>query len=136
VFDTKTRDLDFVPNPNHIFYKITYDDTIQDIDYWKNFDYVGHKDTYVKVIIITKQNPYIFDMVLDNLYKAGVLDISIVEDFSDVMIEDDDDINQTEDTITILNKFIDNMKLDVDTDKLKTHMRELYVEALNLQRNE
>jgi hypothetical protein len=97
---------------------------------------VGHKDTYVKVIIITKQNPYIFDMVLDNLYKAGVLDISIVEDFSDVMIEDDDDINQTEDTITILNKFIDNMKLDVDTDKLKTHMRELYVEALNLQRNE
>jgi DNA repair exonuclease SbcCD nuclease subunit len=136
VFDTDTRDIEFVANPNRIFYKITYDDTVQDIDHWKNFDYTTYKDTYTKVIVVTKQNPYVFDMMLDNLYKAGVLDVSIVEDFSDIMQDEDDDVDQAEDTLTILNKFIDNMKLDVDNDKLKNHMRELYVEALNLQRTE
>ena len=137
VFDTETRDLDFISNLNRIFYKITYDDTIQDIEHWKNFDYRDYKDTYIKVIVVTKQNPYIFDMMLDNLYKAGVLDVSIIEDFSDILEEENDEnVDEAEDTLTILNKFIDNMKLDVDNDTLKSHMRELYVEALNLQRTE
>ena len=100
-------------------------------------DYSKYKDTYIKLIVVTKQDPYLFDLMLDAFYKAGVLDVSIVEDFSDVLLEEDDDeVDQAEDTMTILNKYIDNMKLDVDNNKLKSHMRELYVEALNLQRTE
>ena len=41
-----------------------------------------------------------------------------------------------EDTITILNKFIDNMKLDVDNETLKTYMKKIYVEAINIQKSE
>ena len=139
VFDTETRELEFVENPNRIFYKISYDDTVeQATEYWtKQFDYSKYKDTYIKLIVVTKQDPYLFDLMLDAFYKAGVLDVSIVEDFSDVLLEEDDDeVDQAEDTMTILNKYIDNMKLDVDNNKLKSHMRELYVEALNLQRTE
>jgi hypothetical protein len=83
---------------------------------------------------LNKQNPFLFDQVIDNFYKAGVSDLTIVEDFNDLIIENDEEIiNQAEDTMTILSKYIDNLTLDVQPEKLKTLMRELYVEALNTE---
>ena len=35
--------------------------------------------------------------------------------------------------MTILSKYIDNLQLQVEPDKLKSIMRELYVEALNTE---
>lgn len=136
VFDTETRDLDFVRNPFHMFHKISYDDTVQDFEYWKKYDYVKMKDCYVKIIAVNKQNPYLFDTVIDNLYKIGVADIAIVEDFTEESIEDDEMVNQAEDTMTILSKYIDGLTLNVNSDKLKNLMRELYVEALNTEISE
>jgi hypothetical protein len=41
-------------------------------------------------------------------------------------------INEAEDTITIINKFVDGIKEEhIDNDKLKTVLKELYIEALN-----
>ena len=134
VFDTETRELTFVSNPNRMFHKINYDDATTDFAYWQAFDYSALKDCYVKIVVLNKQNPYLFDNVLDNLYKAGIGDIAIVEDFTDTIIEDDKDlVNQAEDTMTILSKYIDNLTLTVDNDKLKTLMKELYVEALTTE---
>jgi DNA repair exonuclease SbcCD nuclease subunit len=132
IFDLNTRQLEFIQNPYRMFHKISYDDSQTDFEYWKNFDYESLKETYVKVVAINKQNPYLFDNVIDNLYKVGVSDLSIVEDFTETMVEDDQDIvNQAEDTMTILSKYIDNLTLNVEPEKLKTLMRELYIEALN-----
>jgi DNA repair exonuclease SbcCD nuclease subunit len=136
VFDTETRELEFVRNPFHMFYKISYDDTVQDFEYWKKYDYSKMKDCYVKIIAVNKQNPYLFDTVVENLYKIGVADIAIVEDFTEENIEDDEMVNQAEDTMTILSKYIDGLTLNVNSDKLKNLMRELYVEALNTEISE
>jgi hypothetical protein len=126
--------MEFVRNPFVMFNKVTYDDGQQDFDTWKNYDFSSLKDTYVKVVVLNKQNPYLFDSVIDSLYKVGVADLSIVEDFSDLLIDDDSDIiDQAEDTMTILSKHIDNLTLDVEAEKLKTLMRELYIEALNTE---
>jgi len=38
--------------------------------------------------------------------------------------------------MTILSKYIDGLTLNVESEKLKTLMRELYVEALNLEKIE
>ena len=79
-------------------------------------------------------NPFLFDIVIDQLYKASVADISIVENFTELAIDADQDlIDQAEDTMTILSKYIDNLTLNVESDKLKGLMRELYVEALNTE---
>lgn len=137
VLNTETRDLTFVQNPYKMFHKIFYDDGKQDFDHWKNFDFNSLKETYVKVVVLNKQNPYMFDGVIDNLYKASVSDIGIVEDFTDNTIDDDQDlIDQAEDTMTILGKYIDNLTLDVETTKLKKLMREVYIEALNTEKTE
>jgi DNA repair exonuclease SbcCD nuclease subunit len=136
VFDTSTRKLEFIENPNQMFIKVTYDDSDekQDFNHWKSYDYAKLKGTYVKVIVVHKQNPYLFDNMLDNLYKCGACDISIVEDFTDTEFDTDQEIiDQAEDTMTILSKYIDNLQLQVEPDKLKSIMRELYVEALNTE---
>jgi DNA repair exonuclease SbcCD nuclease subunit len=134
VFDLHTRELQFIENPYTMFHKISYDDTEKDFEYWKNYDYEKLKDSYVKIIVVNKSNPYLFDSVLDNLYKADVADVSIVEDFSEMDINNDEElINQAEDTMTILSHHIDGLTLNVESDKLKKLMRELYVEALNTE---
>jgi DNA repair exonuclease SbcCD nuclease subunit len=136
-FDTNTRELEFIQNPYRMFHKLPYDDDVTDFEFWKSFDYNALKETYVKVIVVNKQNPYLFDTVIDNLYKASVSDISIVEDFTDIVIENDQElIDQAEDTMTILGKYIDNLTLNVESDKLKSLMRELYIEALNTETTE
>ena len=133
IFDTHTREMEFIHNPYRMFYKINYDDTLDNIaQQYKTFDYSIYEGSYVKVVVVNKINPFIFDMVIDNLYKVGAADISIVEDFTEINLDADQDlIDQAEDTMTILSKYIDNLTLNVESDKLKGLMRELYVEALN-----
>ena len=134
IFDTETREMNFVKNTFSMFHKITYDDGKTTFEDWKEYDFSKLKECYVKVVVLNKQNPFLFDHVIDSLYKAGVSDLSIVEDFTDVNVDlDQDIIDQAEDTITILSKYIDNLTLDVEAEKLKSIMRELYVEALNTE---
>jgi hypothetical protein len=86
----------------------------------------------VKVVVLNKQNPYLFDHLLDRIYKAGPVDVAIVEDFSSVEETTEDIIDQAQDTMTILSNYIDSQTLNIsDTNKLKTLMRELYVESLS-----
>jgi DNA repair exonuclease SbcCD nuclease subunit len=133
IFDTHTREMEFIQNPYRMFYKINYDDALENFaQLYKTFDYSIYEGAYVKIVVVNKTNPYLFDMVMDNLYKANVADISVVEDFTDITVDTDQElIDQAEDTMTILSKYIDNLPLTVESDKLKGLMRELYVEALS-----
>jgi len=134
IFDTETREMQFVQNTFAMFHKVTYDDGASTFEDWKEYDFDKLKECYVKIVVLNKQNPYLFDHVIDNLYKASVADLAIVEDFSDVLVDNDQEIiDQAEDTMTILSKYIDNLSLDVEPEKLKSLMRELYVEALNTE---
>ena len=135
IFDTNTREMEFIQNPYRMFYKINYDDALENMaEQYRTFDYSIYEGSYVKVVVVNKINPFLFDIVIDNLYKAGAADISIVEDFTDTSIDFDQDLlDQAEDTMTILSKYIDNLTLNVEGDKLKGLMRELYVEALNTE---
>jgi len=133
IFDTDTRELEFIQNPHRMFYKLNYKDDLEHFaEHYKTFDYSIYEGCYVKVVVLTKLNPFLFDIVIDNLYKAGAADISIVEDFTDIENNTDEEIiDRAEDTMTILSKYIDNLTLNVESDKLKNVMQELYVEALN-----
>jgi DNA repair exonuclease SbcCD nuclease subunit len=133
IFDTETRELDFIKNPLTMFNKLFYNDEQQDMDFWKKVDYSLYKEKYVKMVVVNKQNPYLFDQVVDNLYKVGCSDISIVEDHLDVGELNDDLVDQAQDTLTILNSYVDVLELNVDNEKLKLIMRELYIEALNTE---
>ena len=133
LFDLDSTELTFVRNPFSMFHRIMYDDREESITEISNKDLSSYTNTYVKVVVINKTNPYLFDKFMNNLYNVNPIDITIAEDFTDLNEGVDDNmVDQAEDTLTILNKYIDNVKEDsINNDRLKTLMKELYVEALN-----
>jgi hypothetical protein len=116
-----------------MFHKITYDDKVESITEITNKDLSKYTNTYVKVVVLNKTNPYLFDKFMDKLYGINPIDITIAEDFTDLTEGVEDDmIDQAEDTITILNKYVDSIQEEkLDNKKLKSILQELYVEALN-----
>ena len=136
LFDLDTHELDFIPNPNIMFHRITYDDKLESITEITEKDLTKYASSYVKVVVVNKTNPYLFDKFLENLYKQNPIDITIAEDFIDLTEGlEDDMIDQAEDTLTIINKYVDSIQEEhIDNNKLKTVIRELYVEALNTEK--
>jgi hypothetical protein len=130
-----SRQLEFIENPNVMFHRIVYDDKEQSITEITSKNLDKYTNTYVKVVVVNKTNPYLFDKFMSNLYNVNPVDITIAEDIIDLTEGLDDDIvNQAEDTITIINKYVDNIKEEhIDNTRLKTVLRELYVEALNTE---
>ena len=116
-----------------MFHRVIYDDKEESITEINNKDLTKFTGTYVKVVVLNKTNPYLFDKFMVKLYEVNPIDVTIAEDFADLTEGVEDDmINEAEDTITIINKFVDGIKEEhIDNNKLKTVLRELYVEALN-----
>jgi DNA repair exonuclease SbcCD nuclease subunit len=134
IFDTKTRELKFVPNPFVIFHKLVYDDAGKTINQTTDYEYDKYKNAFVKVIVKNKTNPYWFDMVIDKLEKAGATQIQVVDDNLNLTLDIDDGIiDEAEDTITILKNYVNNLELDADKVELESLMRELYSEAMSLE---
>jgi len=136
LFDLHSRQLDFVANPFVMFHRIIYDDKEMSITQVLNQELDKFTNTYVKVVVLNKTNPYLFDQFMAKLYAVNPIDITIAEDFTDLTEGVEDDmIDQAEDTLTVLNKFVDTIQEDsIDNGKLKTVLRELYVEALNTEK--
>lgn len=132
IFDLGTRELDFIRNPYVMFHRMVYDDSSGLIEGLQTgYDHL--KDRYVKVVVINKTNPYLFERFMDAIYDVEPADVKIVEDFSDPTEGlDDDMVNQAEDTLTILNKYVDGIgETGIDNSKLKNILRELYIESVN-----
>ena len=134
IFDTDTRELEFVKNPLNMFHKIWYSDEGKTLDEIMDNDFSAYEGTYVKVIKQTNQNPYHFDMFMDELYKSNPANLQLVDDHLNLDLDDDDDIvNEAEDTATILSNYIDSLNTTVDKKRLDTLMRTLYNEALHVE---
>lgn len=128
VFDTETRELEFIRNPFTIHEKITYDDKNQDpVDLSK----IDIKDKYVKVAVINKTDLYKFDQFINQLYTKDAHEIKIIEDFSEF---NDGEISteiNIEDTMSILSNYVDSVETDENKEDIKSILKELYLEAIN-----
>jgi DNA repair exonuclease SbcCD nuclease subunit len=134
ILDTETRELTFIENPYRLFHKILYDDSVQNFEFWKRHDFQTYANAYVKVVVTRKQNPYLFDQMLDSLYKVSPLDVTVVEDYTESDLDASQvGVDQAEDTVTIIRKCVDGMTMPggVDPEILKGRLQELYVEAVN-----
>lgn len=137
IFDLESRKLDFIQNPYKMFNKIYYDDVLNDgeiKDCVENNAFIEFAGTYVKVIVKNKQNPYLFDLFNDALDKISPIDLVTIDDMEGVLNEEINDIDETEDTITILSKYVDGIKpKDLESNRLKIILNKLYNEALTLE---
>ena len=134
IMDTDTRELEFVLNPNRMFNKIHYDDSNKTMEELVEVDMSMYKDSFVKVVVSNKTNPYWFDLFITKLEKTGVVDMQVVEDHLNLNLEDDADIiDEAEDTLTILRKVVDGIDTQVPKKELDSFLTSLYNEALSVE---
>jgi len=136
IFDFNSRELEFIQNPFRMFNKIYYDDLLNEEELKQNLSdnyYEKFSNSYIKLIVKNKENLYLFDNFVDKLYQINPLDLVIIEEVSEVLTEELSDIDETEDTITILSKYVENLKTkDLDQNKVKGILHNLYNEAISL----
>ena len=124
--------LDRVINPRTIHKKIYYDDTTND---YKEHNVAQYKDHYVKLIVVNKKDLYQFDRFTERLLKADCHEVKIIEDFSDLDANSvsDDIVENTQDTMTILSNYINDLDTRLDKPKLINIQRQLYKEDQDLE---
>ena len=128
IFDTETGDLEYIQNPFEIYEKIFYD---EDKIKASKFKYNNYEGKILKIIVENKKDSSKFDFFLSQLYAAGVHEVKIVEDPSFEQGLDDEIDIEKEDTLTILERYVDDIEHS-DKPALKTILKSLYVEALEL----
>ena len=129
IFDTETREIEFIENPYSIFAKLNYDDREKN---YEDFDVSEYKDKHVKVVVLNKINNVQFDKLIDKLYAVGVAELTIIEDFTDFDATFVDDKNlKLDDTLSLLHTYVDEVDTTADKTRIKDDMKRLYVEASN-----
>lgn len=126
VIDTKTRCITPIRNPITIFSKIYYHDDEND---YREYDFSKVVNTFVKVIVVKKNDPFLFDQFIDKLQKSNVYEVKIIESFSEFSNGNMDDSVSVEDTPKLVDSYIDSIETDLDKNRIKMIMRSLYVEA-------
>lgn len=133
VFNTETRDIELVENPNRVFHKLDYDDEDMTIDDIASLDTSALKNTYIKVIVKNRTNAYLYDMFLNRLADSGAADVKSIDDSLNLESSGVDEIlDETQDTKEILHSYIDSIETSVEKKKIKKVIDELYLEAMNL----
>ena len=81
------------------------------------------------------ERDYTIDQFVDRLLRADCHEVKIIEDFSDLDANtvSDDIVENTQDTMTLLGKYIDDLDVNLDKTKLKTDISKLYHEAQDLE---
>ena len=120
IFDTETLECDFVLNPYKMHSKIIYEDKPIDVD--------PYVDQIVKLIVDKKEDIELFTNTVEELEKRCE-SINIIEDYG--MLSSSQIEFESEDTITTLEKYVDNLSID-NTKQVKKILHEVYVEALSI----
>ena len=130
LFDTVKGDLEYINNPFRIFHKVYYDDSdFEGSNAISNFDFDSVSGGSVKLIVTKKTDFSKFDSFVDKLYACNLIDLKIIEDFSefeDEAIGDDIDL---EDTMTLLKDYVNTVETDLDKQRIKNLLQSLYIEA-------
>ena len=127
IFDTETLEHTPVNNPYRLFYNVYYEDTNH-----KLFNATEYKDKIVKVIVKKKTNQKQFEKFIDKLSAIGVQELKIVENFN-IQGNDDFEVEETENTISILNRYIDESEIDCDKSIIKGILRKIYSQACEVE---
>ncbi len=128
IFDTETYELEFIENPYKIYKKLYYNDN----DYTE-LDDLDLSGKYIKIIVKNKNNESKYNNFISKINSLDIIDLKIVD--NDVIDDSNVDIENldVEDTLSILNKYIDNSDFNLDKNMVKKILHQVYQEALELE---
>ena len=126
LFETETQELTAVDNPYRLFHVIYYEDHDHQL-----FDARQLENKIVKVVVKKKSDQIQFEKFLDKLYNANVAELKIVENFA-LQEASQFEAFESEDTLSILNRYIEESEIDIDKSRVQKLVQEVYQEACEL----
>jgi DNA repair exonuclease SbcCD nuclease subunit len=126
IFDTETLEHTPIDNPYRLFYHIYYEDTP-----YQMFDASEYENKIVKVIVRKKSDSKQFEKFIDKLYSANVSELKIVENFQ-IQESENFEAFDSEDTMSILNRYIEEAEVNLDKTIVQKLLQEVYQEACEL----
>ena len=126
IFDTETLEHTAINNPYRMFYNIYYEDTAHQM-----FDASEYENKIVKVIVRKKSDTKQFEKFIDKLYSTNVSELKIIENFQ-IQESEDFEAFDSEDTMSILNRYIEEAEVNLDKSIVQKLLQEVYQEACEL----
>ena len=127
IFDTETQEAVPVNNPFQMFQNIYYEDTP-----YQMVDTTKYEQKIVKVIVRKKSDVKQFERFIDKLYSSNVAELKVVENF--VLTENEEfEAEESEDTISILNRYIQEAEVELDKSIITNILQEVYKEACEVE---
>jgi len=126
IFDTETVTHKPVNNPYRLFYNIYYEDTN-----YQTFDTREYENKIVRVIVRKKSDIKKFEKFVDKLYASNIAELKIIENFA-IQESEEFEAFESEDTLTILNRYIEESEINLDKSKIQNLLQEIYQEACEL----
>jgi len=126
IFDTETLKFYHINNPYRMFYNIYYEDTNH-----QTFDTREYENKIVKVIVRKKTDTKKFERFIDKLYDSNVHELKVVENFA-VQESEDFEAFESEDTLSILNRYIEEAEINLDKSIIQKVIYEIYQEACEI----
>ena len=131
ILDTHTREITPVRNPITIFKKFVYDDEKEN---YNNINIKEFERKFIKLIVLNKNDLYMFDRLMDRLQNVETYELKIAESFEEFIGDSiKDDKVSLEDTTELLDSYVEAVETDLDKKRIKVKLRELYTEAQNLE---
>ena len=126
IFDTETLEHFHVDNPYRLFRIIYYED-----DNYQTFDTREYENKIVKVIVRKKSDTKKFERFIDKLYASNIADLKVVENFT-IQESEEFEAFESEDTLSILNRYIQEAEVDLDKSIIQKMINDVYQEACEL----
>lgn len=127
IFDTETRNLEFIENDKKLFYTLIYNDIDYDI---LSIDFEKYRNCFIRVLVQKRLDKIKFDKYIEKLNSVEVSELNIIEMLTENK-EQNVDIDTTKDTISIINDEIDRLEEIPNKNKLKSIIHNLYLESLS-----
>lgn len=140
IFDTETHELEYIENPYKMFFKLIYDDSDKKNlpSNTKNYDSITN--AFVKIVIKNMEDPYHFDMYLDNIYSHSPHDVQVIDVRDEELgnMTDEEIQEKAKDTEQLINEYVDSID-DIqkkERRELKKLMINLYKQSLSEEMEE
>jgi len=127
LFDTDTLVHTPVNNPYQLFHNLYYEDTPHQM-----LDITKYDQKILKVIVRKKSNPKQFEKYIDKLYSSNLAELKIVENF-DFTEGEEFEADESEDTISLLNRYIQESEVDLDKSVITEILQDVYREACEVE---
>ena len=127
LFDTDTLEHTPINNPYQLFFNLYYEDTPHQM-----LDITKYDQKILKVIVRKKSDPKQFEKYIDKLYSSNLAELKIVENF-DFTEGEEFEADESEDTISLLNRYIQESEVDLDKSVITEILQDVYREACEVE---